>query len=281
MSPHFSSLCSPCPTDEAAPPISKAPESLTPSLVEAENDNPQVYADGCHLEPSDSTPKPCSYGEPAGALIVLAGDSHAAQWFTPLQRIAEERGFHLVSLTKSSCPITQSEINLSGTDRSYSECAEWNRGVQDYVEKNRPELVITSALEDYVPHTTQSLSSGFASSWKRFEKSGTRVAVLVDTPYMNSRVPDCLAQNQSNPSVCSTPRDVALPTTRTQLAEAAASVPGVSLIDLTDLICPGEACAPIIGDVLVYRDQHHLSASYSRSLAPFLGERRGTLLPQE
>ncbi|WP_125100578.1 acyltransferase family protein [Leucobacter chromiireducens] len=266
---------------ETIPLVSRVPEDLTPSLIEAKNDNPQIYADGCHLEPGATTPKPCSYGDPAGSLVVLAGDSHAAQWFTPLQEIAEERGFHLVSLTKSSCPITQSEIKLSGTDRNYSECAEWNRGVQEYIEKNRPELVVTSALEDYVPSGAQSLTSGFASSWSRFEESGTRVAVLIDTPYMNSRVPDCLAQNQDNPSACSTPRDVALPKTRTQLTEAAATVPGVSLIDLTDLICPGEACAPIVGDVLVYRDQHHLSASYSRSLAPFLEERLSTSLPRE
>lgn len=37
---------------------------------------------------------------------------------------------------------------------------------------------------------------------------------------------------------------------------------GVTLIDLTDAICPTDPCAPVIGGVLVYRDDHHLTATY-------------------
>jgi hypothetical protein len=39
---------------------------------------------------------------------------------------------------------------------------------------------------------------------------------------------------------------------------------------MTDAICGPETCAPVVGNVLVWRDSHHLTASYSRTIAPAL-----------
>jgi hypothetical protein len=47
---------------------------------------------------------------------------------------------------------------------------------------------------------------------------------------------------------------------------------GVHVIDMTDAICPTARCAPVIGNVLVYRQGSHLTATYVESLAPRLGE---------
>ena len=69
------------------------------------NDLPRVYRDGCH-QPfrKDDSPE-CVYGDKHGArTMVLFGDSHAAQWFPALERIAQEKKWRLISLTKSACP---------------------------------------------------------------------------------------------------------------------------------------------------------------------------------
>ncbi|WP_067537866.1 SGNH hydrolase domain-containing protein [Nocardia crassostreae] len=43
--------------------------------------------------------------------------------------------------------------------------------------------------------------------------------------------------------------------------------------DLTDAVCRPDRCRVAEGNVLIYRDEHHLTASYARSLAPVLGRR--------
>ncbi len=57
---------------------------------------------------------------------------------------------------------------------------------------------------------------------------------------------------------------------------AAEKVEGVRLIDPAPVLCLEKRCPAVIGDVLVYRNGAHLTPTYLRTLAPWLGER----LPQ-
>ena len=44
----------------------------------------------------------------------------------------------------------------------------------------------------------------------------------------------------------------------------------VTVVDANSLVCGPKVCAPVVGNVLVYSDRHHLTWYYSRSTAPFL-----------
>jgi hypothetical protein len=50
----------------------------------------------------------------------------------------------------------------------------------------------------------------------------------------------------------------------------AARAANATLVDLSDAICPGDPCQPVIGDMIVYRDDHHLTATFAASLARLL-----------
>ena len=41
-------------------------------------------------------------------------------------------------------------------------------------------------------------------------------------------------------------------------------------MDLNDLLCTEDQCPPVIGGVIVYADFNHMSATFNRSLAPYL-----------
>ncbi|MDQ5812185.1 MAG: hypothetical protein M3358_15900, partial [Actinomycetota bacterium] len=56
-------------------------------------------------------------------------------------------------------------------------------------------------------------------------------------------------------------------------ARAAAKVEGVHFIDPTPVLCLEKSCPAVIGDALVYRNGAHLTPTYARTLAPWLGER--------
>ncbi|QIM15873.1 acyltransferase [Leucobacter insecticola] len=250
------------------------------ALADAGGDNPEIYADGCHLEVAETEPRECSYGDTGGETLLLTGDSHAAQWFPALERLATSRGYRLVSMTKSSCPFADVTVELSNKDRPYSECAEWNAKVRSFIEDERPLAVFTSTLGSYdVAESSDaaSLQDGLRRSWEWAAGTGAVVIPLVDTPYMNSRVPDCLATNVRDPEICSTTQQEAYKHPGLEAA-AATGLEHVKVLDLNDKICPGEVCEPVIGGVVVYRDQHHLSASYSQTLAGILGERSSVFL---
>jgi len=44
----------------------------------------------------------------------------------------------------------------------------------------------------------------------------------------------------------------------------------VTVVNANSLICGPKVCAPVVGNVLVFGDRHHLTGPYSTSTAPFL-----------
>ena len=73
--------------------------------------------------------------------VVLFGDSHAAQWVPALQQLATERGWQLISLTKSSCPAARVTVYSDVLRRTYLECDEWRERMLKRIEaafRHRP-----------------------------------------------------------------------------------------------------------------------------------------------
>jgi hypothetical protein len=54
------------------------------------------------------------------------------------------------------------------------------------------------------------------------------------------------------------------------IRDAARRVPGVGVLDATSQFCLPAVCPAVIGDVLVYRNSGHLTASYVNTMAPWL-----------
>ena len=57
------------------------------------------------------------------------------------------------------------------------------------------------------------------------------------------------------------------------IARGARRVKGVKLVDPRKVLCPDRRCPSVIGNVIVYRDTYHLSATFAKTLAPWLYER--------
>ena len=97
------------------------------------------------------------------------------------------------------------------------------------------------------------------------------VAIIVDTPRSDHDVPACLAKHPEAIERCTTTRSAAFGW-RYRLREAeAARLTGAALVDLSAVTCPTDPCPPVVGSMLVYRDHHHLTATFARSLVDQLG----------
>jgi hypothetical protein len=49
----------------------------------------------------------------------------------------------------------------------------------------------------------------------------------------------------------------------------------LKVLDMSDAVCRADYCRAVEGNVLVYHDAHHLSATYMRTLTPELGRQIG------
>ncbi len=106
-----------------------------------------------------------------------------------------------------------------------------------------------------------------------------RVAIIVDVPLPGIDVPACLSAHPTDVRQCSVPRRQALGSGMGIIESTAAAETGAKLINMTKAICPGTgACPVVINNIIVYRDQHHLTATFSKTLAPVLDQKLKVLL---
>lgn len=254
-------------------------KSIIPDPVIAADDMPAAQNNGCQAGTNDSSAHSCTFGDRAGGTeIVLVGDSHATQLLPALELVAVARHWRIVTYLKGACPLAAVTVSLR--DRPFASCETWNRNVQEAIASgHRKALVVTTSSYRYtvlnhgnpLPKAANmaGLVTGLRASWALLAEAGIRVAVVADTPIPGLDVPECVSEHLSRLSRCAVPKAKAVPKDAPNLT-AASGNPAVDLVDLNDAICPAPLCAAVIGGVLVYRDNSHLTATYVKTLAPEL-----------
>ena len=241
------------------------PANLVPALDEVAEDQPSIYADGCNLGYAEVDPVDCVDGDLDAPRIVLFGDSHAAQWFPALQRVARERGWALESHTKSSCPSVDVAVLRSGVP--YGECDRWRDAVIDRLAEDPPTVVVLanygSADLAVEADRTGQWADGMRSTLSRI---AAPVVVLADTPDLRTSPTVCLSAHLESARSCAKETSIALDGETREVERTVTDAAHVPYIDLTDHLCTSELCAPILGSTLVYRDSHHLTATASALL---------------
>ena len=119
---------------------------------------------------------------------------------------------------------------------------------------------------------------GLLESWKTQTERGTRIIAIRDNPAANADTVACVARHllEAN-DFCSLDRAHALGAFDGHAAAALATA-GASVIDLSDVYCDATRCPAVIGNVVVYRDENHITATFARTLGPTLTERLRPLI---
>jgi hypothetical protein len=223
---------------------------------------PVIYDDNCHVNNGQTVSPECSYGDRgAKKKIVLFGDSHAAQWFPALERLANENNFELISLTKSACPGPAVEKVDSGEYKN-ADCFAWRDNSLERIAKLKPYAVIFSGFQHFqVPDGYSSRREWWQAGQKRTLNSlrgnATHIVYITDTPHPKQDIPACLAGG-----VISDCDD-------SERSEAI-SIPGLKAVNPTPWLC-SDKCSSVINEQVAYRDGSHISIAMSESLAQPLG----------
>ena len=222
---------------------------------------PLVYDDGCHVNNGETSSPDCTYGlRGAKRKIVLFGDSHAAQWFPTLEKLANEKGFELISLTKSACP-GPAVTKVDTGEYKNKDCFAWREYAFNRIKKINPDAVLVSGFQHFeVPSQYSSRESwwreGEVKTYKSLQGSSQHIIYISDTPHPNRDIPSCIAAgnlDRCNGSERSTP----------------IFAPGYQKINPTPWLCDRN-CPGVINGLVTYRDSSHLSVAMARALSPHL-----------
>ena len=256
-------------------------KALSPNPLRASADRSRASDDGCLVGREELQSPKCAYGPgKARAEVVLFGDSHAAHFFPALERIAERRRWRVTVLTKMGCAPADALVWNARIGGPYEECVEWRGHALERMERERPDLVVLSGASFYtvvedgkrLSDSAAALEDGLVRTLKRIRRSGARVALIGDIPHAPFDVPDCVSENLDALDECAFPHSERRNTSEFD-RRAAKRVPGVRLVEVTDALCPRGLCRAVIGDALTYRGSNHLTATFSRTLAPLLNRR--------
>lgn len=257
------------------PPVESlhVPSNLQPSLTTASTDVPIIYANGCHNDQPDARVKDCVHGDAGGKITyVLFGDSHAAQWFPALDLYSRSAGIRLLSFTKSSCPSLDVQTNHANI--RYRECEEWRAAVLKKLGEVRPDVIVLSNYQRETPLGPAGRVAEGALGLRRMLQllpPLSQTIVIGDTPSFAETPAVCLSVHLRNTRACARLASAAFDQAWQSAQRAAALEGGARHVDLTRYLCTS-ICAPVLHNLLVYRDAHHLTASASLALAGILGK---------
>lgn len=224
-------------------------------------EKPDVYGDGCHVNYGETKSGYCTYGDKESSkTIVLYGDSHAAQWFPTLEKMATERGFKLVSLTKSACPAVDAKRPDQGAFKQVH-CTKWRENSIKRIAEIQPLAVITSSFQYFTPDNSsisraQWWNEGQRKLLKGLRGSTNNLIYISDTPRPLRDIPNCLASRDSK--VCDS-------TERSKVSV----IPGFDVINPNPWLC-SSYCPAIVEGTVAYRDASHISVDMALKLLPKL-----------
>jgi hypothetical protein len=262
---------------QAATKIKKVPADLAVPVSGATDDGPEAGWDGCLVDENASTVKDgCVFGDPRGTkTLVLYGDSHAGMWESAFDVAGKRTHTKVVLLAKPACAVADLHFWLETTQRKNVECDAWHTWATDKIVSLKPdEVVLTSLFTgprdfDKKDITEAQWAKGMSATLTKVKTSGAKTVVLGDMPYLSQSAPECLAAHADDVTACARKANQAINWTHAESDQKTAKAAGATYVDTTSWFC-SDVCSPIVGDMIVYQNQYHISASYSRYLSGVL-----------
>jgi hypothetical protein len=249
---------------------------------------------------SESYGRPDCYGKPVEKCVVLArgprkvlliGDSHAESLLPAFDAIAERHGLTLAILASPNCPWEQGMVEEppgSPPDRPRSCRAHQKDWYDRVIPEFDPDIVVlahrtvddpfTPAVVGFAngqllrsdqPGFEDAASAAATRSLDRLRRRGRKIVIIEPMP---------TAPGGFNPFTCLSRskyleecRYIAIggPTKLEKAFRAAANGSDVFSVDLDRVVCPYlPICDPIVAGVVVKKDAQHITAAFSRAMAP-------------
>ncbi|WP_449373469.1 SGNH hydrolase domain-containing protein [Arthrobacter psychrolactophilus] len=133
----------------------------------------------------------------------------------------------------------------------------------------KPDAVFTVATDAQPDSPTERLIPGYEDAARTFSNAGIDVIGIRDNARFAKDKASCVSLSGADSCTFLQSDNLAA----TNPAETLESIDRVHMIDLTDQYCRDGLCHAVVGNVLVYMDNHHLTADFASTMSTALGER--------
>lgn len=234
---------------------------LIPSLLHVRSDVPSISKDQTCNSKTGKVVK-CTFGStaPDAQSIALIGGSHSGHWFPALEALAEELNFSITTYIHDGCRFTNDDFDGQMTKA----CLDWNGNVIADLKSSTPSLVFTTATLNKHPQ----IPDGYLAQWRALE-GVTTIFAVTDNPRMAMDIPTCLDRNRDNVAACHMAKEDVLPADLPW--HTTPNIPdNVIFTNMSDAFCDETTCYSVAGNMILYRDDNHITATYARTIAPYL-----------
>ena len=253
---------------------------MRPTVLEAQTDYPPSTRDGCISDFKNTDVITCSYGDKSATrTIALAGGSHAEHWLTALDLLGRRHHFKVTTYLKMGCPLSTEKMPLvMGNNDPYPECRDWVPKAMDRVVADHPDFVFTTSTRPWNIKPGDVMPGTYVGIWQTFSDNNIPILAMRDTPWLVKdgqpfNPSDCLAKGGDAVS-CGVKRSDVL-ADRNPTLDWVEQFPMLKPLDMSDAVCRADICPAVEGNVLVYHDAHHLSATYMRTMTNELARQVG------
>ena len=246
---------------QSGPARNALPSNLAPPIGRLLADVAAIPA-GCEAQGTQSSEDVCHLGDAAGARsLAVVGDSHAEMWLPAIERFAARDGWDVIPIMKSGCSPTK-WTSAGDPER----CVSWFRWAMHEVAGLHPTVsLVTGFFSEVSAGATPTVLSGLSSAVQTLKRASHRVVVVGDVPTRSRQPVDCLLAAHASATSCID----ALSDTESQLDTDVAGLAagaGVAYIDPTGWFCYQAQCPLVVGQLITYRDETHVSATYAAAL---------------
>lgn len=274
--------------------LETAPAKAIPDLDIALVKTPEVYSfdpgnsdtdESCvsGRVPNRAFPTTCESGtENAQRTVVLTGGSHVGQWWPAFAEMAAQYNWKLILLERSGCQlgldqdVYEPELEVSPL------CMEWNKqAVAMLREEIKPDLIVTlgTSLQSGTPEQTRESQ---AVAWQ--ELGETPLLLLRDNPIFTFNPSECLQQkadleNPQTYSQCAPRKDEYSYSSEFDHKHPASLAANSYYVDINEILEVDGEFLPIIGNVIVWRDTHHVTEAYAFTTRPFFEQALQDFVP--
>jgi hypothetical protein len=244
---------------------------MRPTVFEATKDLPATTVRGCISDFKNGDVINCTFGDPdATRTIALAGGSHAEHWITALDVLGRRHHFKVVTYLKMGCALSTEKMPLiMGNNAPYPQCHTWVKKTMAKLVADRPDFVFTTSTRPWNIKPGDVMPGTYIGIWKTLSDNNIPILAMRDTPWLvNDGKPfipaDCLADGGDAVS-CGRKRSEVLAEHNPTL-DFVGRFPLLKPLDMSSAVCRPDHCRAIEGNVLVYGDSHHVTATYMRTM---------------
>lgn len=253
---------------------SEIPESdPIPSFANAFDDLPLAHLDGSNQGLKKADLKIGEYGETENykATIALVGSSHSEHWLGAILEATKNYNYRVLNITRSGTRFSTGypDDDLKGI---------WVNNVLEYLETADVDLLIShaTAADTYKEEIHQQMVDQLQYVKDEF---GIEVLAIRDNPRYSFNVLESLETKGEEETIR---RMNSEDNQKDEEFWRKFEKENDSLhkIDLTEYFKVDGEFRPIIGNIVVYRDQKHMTNTYSESFGPIIEEKINEILKE-